>query len=58
MLADLPDNTLIQISRIHGLERPLKGEFDLLRNWLGRPDGGDLFLEGVEANGNSILQKA
>jgi hypothetical protein len=58
MLADLSDNTLIQISRIRRLERPLKGEFGLLRNWLGRPDGGDLFLEGVEANGNSILRKA
>ena len=41
---------MIRISRIHGFERPLKSDLDFLRNWLDRPDGGDLFLEGVEAD--------
>jgi hypothetical protein len=31
------------------LKGPLKSELDFLRNWLDRPDRGDLFLEGVEA---------
>lgn|SRR2546423_2246838 len=40
---------MLRISRIHGLDPPLKSEIKFLRHWLERPDGGDFFLEGLEA---------
>lgn len=40
---------MLRISRIHGLEEPREGELKFLRDWLERPEGGDFFLEGVEA---------
>jgi hypothetical protein len=40
---------ILRISRVHGLDLPLKPDLDFLRAWLERPEGGDFFLEGVEA---------
>jgi hypothetical protein len=40
---------MLRISRVHGLDPPLKCELEFLRDWLDRPDGGDFFLEGLEA---------
>lgn len=40
---------MLRISRVHGLDPPLKCELEFLRDWLERPEGGDFFLEGLEA---------
>jgi hypothetical protein len=40
---------MLRISRVHGLDPPLKCDLEFLRNWLDRPEGGDFFLEGLEA---------
>jgi hypothetical protein len=40
---------MLRISRVHGLDAPLKCELDFVRDWLERPEGGDFFLEGLEA---------
>jgi hypothetical protein len=40
---------MLRFSRVHGLDPPLKGDLEFLRDWLERPEGGDFFLEGLEA---------
>jgi hypothetical protein len=40
---------MLRISRVHGLDPPLKCDLEFLRDWLDRPEGGDFFLEGLEA---------
>ena len=40
---------MLRISRVHGLDLPLKCDLQFLRDWLDRPEGGDFFLEGLEA---------
>ncbi|KAL9120490.1 MAG: hypothetical protein Q9187_002954 [Circinaria calcarea] len=43
------DNALLQYSQIRKFEKPLNKDLKLLQEWLDRPEGGDFFLRGREA---------
>lgn len=45
----LQDNALLQYSQIDRLERPNNMDVKNLQEWLNRPEGGDFFLRGREA---------
>ncbi|MCJ1375579.1 hypothetical protein MMC20_006816 [Loxospora ochrophaea] len=46
----MPDSALLQYSQIQKFEKPRDGDLRLLQEWLNRPEGGDFFLQGREAD--------
>ena len=48
MMNDL-DDTILQYSRIQKLEKPTDVNMKFLQEWLVRPEGGDFFFQGREA---------
>jgi len=45
----LADDALLQYAHVEHLERPVSRHVEVLREWLDRPEGGDFFLRGREA---------
>ena len=43
------DDALLRYASVARLEKPSDRNSDLLREWLDRPEGGDFFLRGREA---------
>lgn len=54
-----PDDAILQYSRIQKLEKPNDVDWKLFQEWLDRPEGGDFFLRGREAeiwqNGKDLI---
>ncbi|KAL8936837.1 MAG: hypothetical protein Q9216_004722 [Gyalolechia sp. 2 TL-2023] len=46
----LPDNALLQFSQVQALPKPCMKDLNTLQEWLDRPEGGDFFLQGREAD--------
>ena len=44
------DEALLQHSRILSLPKPTERDVRVLQEWLDRPEGGDMFLKGWEAD--------
>ena len=44
-----PDDALLQYAQIQKFERSNNTDLKLLQEWLDRPEGGDFFLRGREA---------
>jgi hypothetical protein len=43
------DSALLQYSQMLKFDQPHRKNFNLLQEWLDRPEGGDFFLRGREA---------
>lgn len=44
------DVALVLFSRVQALPRPCTTDLNTLHEWLDRPEGGDFFLQGREAD--------
>lgn len=44
------DEALLQQSRVLSLPKPTERDITVLQEWLDRPEGGDMFLKGWEAD--------
>ncbi len=44
------DDALLQYTKVQELEAPSFRSIEVLKGWLDRPEGGDFFLRGREAD--------
>ena len=53
------DKTLLLLSQVQALPSPCARDLGTLQGWLDRPEGGDFFLQGCEADawtdGNDLV---